>query len=89
MNLSSTFLGFFRDNRWSFFALRDTKIVSAQRENVPRSKPRQTEAILTNVAHFSAPFLTVFIIVHLSAPVLANIGGSSLSSNVMVRHIKA
>lgn len=45
---------------------------------------RQTVAVLTNVAHISAPFLSVFLIVHLSAPVLASVGGSSLSSNVML-----
>jgi hypothetical protein len=77
MNLSSTFLGLFKDNKWSF--------LPAQGDNVSRSKRRRAEAILTNVTHLSAPFLTVFVIVHLSAPTLANIGGSSLSSNVMVR----
>lgn len=40
--------------------------------------------ILTNVAHGSAPFITTFLLIHLSAPALANIGGSSLSSQVMV-----
>ncbi|KAG2073491.1 hypothetical protein BDR04DRAFT_1010589 [Suillus decipiens] len=48
------------------------------------SKSSLTVAVLTNVAHISAPFLSVFLIVHLSAPVLANVGGSSLSSNVML-----
>ncbi|KAG1806248.1 hypothetical protein EV424DRAFT_1474262 [Suillus variegatus] len=48
------------------------------------SKLRHTVAVLTNVAHISAPFLSVFLIVHLSAPALANVGGSSLSSNVML-----
>ncbi|KAG0694645.1 hypothetical protein DFH29DRAFT_815102 [Suillus ampliporus] len=49
------------------------------------SKRRQLAvAVLTNVAHISAPFLTVFLVIHLSAPALANVGGSSLSSNLML-----
>ena len=87
MNLSSTLLGLFKDHKLSLLAPRDAETVSAQGENVRGSKRRQAEAILTNVAHISAPFLTIFIIVHLSAPALANVGGSSLSSNVMVRDI--
>ncbi|OAX36007.1 hypothetical protein K503DRAFT_722080 [Rhizopogon vinicolor AM-OR11-026] len=59
-------------------------MVSAQGDNARGSKRRQAEAILTNVAHISAPFLSVFILIHLSAPALANVGGSSLSSNVML-----
>ncbi|TFY72517.1 hypothetical protein EVG20_g479 [Dentipellis fragilis] len=39
---------------------------------------------LTAFAHGSAPFLTTFLLVHLSAPIAANIGGSSLSSQVML-----
>ncbi|KAA1477716.1 hypothetical protein DENSPDRAFT_808927 [Dentipellis sp. KUC8613] len=39
---------------------------------------------LTTFAHGSAPFLTTFLLVHLSAPIAANIGGSSLSSQVML-----
>lgn len=87
MNLSSTFLGLFKDHKLSLLAPRDAETVSAQGENVCGSRRRQAEAILTNVAHISAPFLTIFIIVHLSAPALATVGGSSLSSNVMVRDI--
>ncbi|KDR81910.1 hypothetical protein GALMADRAFT_90357 [Galerina marginata CBS 339.88] len=40
--------------------------------------------ILTKTAHFSAPFITTFLLIHLSAPALANIGGSSLSSRTML-----
>ncbi|KAG9318081.1 hypothetical protein JVU11DRAFT_146 [Chiua virens] len=40
--------------------------------------------ILVKLAHASAPFLSTFLVVHLSAPLLANLGGSSLSSNVML-----
>ncbi|KAI0312115.1 hypothetical protein OF83DRAFT_689318 [Amylostereum chailletii] len=39
---------------------------------------------LTNIAQASAPFLTTFLMVHLSAPIVANLGGSSLSSQVML-----
>ncbi|KAF9239159.1 hypothetical protein BU15DRAFT_47094 [Melanogaster broomeanus] len=41
-------------------------------------------SMLTKLAHGSAPFLSTFLLIHLSAPVLANVGGSSLSSNVML-----
>lgn len=40
--------------------------------------------ILAKVAHGSAPFLSAFLLVHLSAPIMANVGGSSLASQVMV-----
>ncbi|KAE9393671.1 hypothetical protein BT96DRAFT_1050619 [Gymnopus androsaceus JB14] len=39
---------------------------------------------LVLVSHVSAPFITTFLLIHLSAPVLANVGGSSLSSQVML-----
>ena len=38
----------------------------------------------TKTAHISAPFITTFLLIHLSAPALANLGGSSLSSQTMV-----
>ncbi|KAF8839861.1 hypothetical protein BDN67DRAFT_969385 [Paxillus ammoniavirescens] len=48
-------------------------------------KPRtRSTSILTKFAHGSAPFLSTFLLIHLSAPALATIGGSSLSSNVML-----
>ncbi|KIJ63340.1 hypothetical protein HYDPIDRAFT_134453 [Hydnomerulius pinastri MD-312] len=40
--------------------------------------------ILTKLAHGSAPFLSTFLVIHLSAPVLANFGGSNLSSKLML-----
>lgn len=50
------------------------------------SAPRTTvTGILTKLAHGSAPFISTFLLIHLSAPALANLGGSSLSSQVMVR----
>lgn len=41
--------------------------------------------ILTKTAHISAPFITTFLLIHLSAPAVASIGGSSLASSTMVR----
>lgn len=81
MTLSSTFLGLFENSKWSFLATANAETMSAKGDG---SKLRQTVAVLTNVAHISAPFLSVFLIVHLSAPALANVGGSSLSSTVML-----
>ena len=40
---------------------------------------------LTRMAHFSSPFITTFLLIHLSSPILANLGGSSLASQTMVR----
>ncbi|PPQ82357.1 hypothetical protein CVT25_008318 [Psilocybe cyanescens] len=40
--------------------------------------------ILTKTAHFSAPFITTFLLIHLSAPALANLGGSTLASQTML-----
>jgi hypothetical protein len=42
---------------------------------------------LTNISHVSAPFITTFLLVHLTPPVLANFGGSSLASQTLV-HFK-
>ncbi|KAF9060706.1 hypothetical protein BDP27DRAFT_1394358 [Rhodocollybia butyracea] len=50
----------------------------------PRSFRQRLVRILTKTSHASAPFITTFLLIHLSAPVLANIGGSSLSSQVML-----
>jgi succinate dehydrogenase/fumarate reductase cytochrome b subunit len=81
MTLSSIFHGLFENPRWPLLAVDDAETMSAKGDG---SKLRQTAAVLTNVAHISAPFLSVFLVVHLSAPALANVGGSSLSSNVML-----
>jgi len=40
--------------------------------------------ILTKLQHAPTPFMTVFLLVHLSAPVIANIGGSEAASQVML-----
>ena len=42
---------------------------------------------LTKLSHGSTPFITTFLLIHLTAPALANLGGSSLSSQTMVREI--
>jgi len=57
------------------------------RKSSGNSKPyrKQLSKILTNLSHLSTPFITTFLLIHLSAPALANLGGSSLSSQVMVR----
>ncbi|OCH88234.1 hypothetical protein OBBRIDRAFT_795435 [Obba rivulosa] len=45
---------------------------------------RSLQTLLTKISHGSAPFITTFLLIHLSAPILANIGGSSLASQVMI-----
>ncbi|KAK0492057.1 hypothetical protein EDD18DRAFT_1184525 [Armillaria luteobubalina] len=39
---------------------------------------------LTKIAHGSSPFITTFLLIHLAPPVLAHLGGSSLSSQTML-----
>jgi len=48
------------------------------------STRRNALSYLTAVSHGSSPFIATFLLIHLSAPVLANLEGSSLSSKVMV-----
>ncbi|KAI0668396.1 hypothetical protein C8Q78DRAFT_1081268 [Trametes maxima] len=43
-----------------------------------------TQPALTRIAHGSAPFITTFVLIHLTAPIMANIGGTSLASQVML-----
>ncbi|KAI8999124.1 hypothetical protein BD414DRAFT_145731 [Trametes punicea] len=43
-----------------------------------------TQPALTRIAHGSAPFITTFVLIHLTAPVMANLGGTSLASRVML-----
>lgn len=45
---------------------------------------RKTIKHLTTLAHVPTPFLSAFLAVHLSAPLVANFGGGELSSQVMV-----
>ncbi|KAF9654052.1 hypothetical protein BDM02DRAFT_3152936 [Thelephora ganbajun] len=39
---------------------------------------------LTTISHMSAPFITAFVLIHLSAPAMGAVGGGSLSSQVML-----
>lgn len=61
----------------------------------PRSQltwRRRLVSCLTLVSHISAPFITTFALIHLSAPTVGAVGGSSLSSQVMVsckRHLSS
>ncbi|KAF9228824.1 hypothetical protein BS17DRAFT_724684 [Gyrodon lividus] len=54
---------------------------SASNDDKPQTR---STSILTKLAQGSAPFLSIFLLIHLSAPALASVGGSSLSSNVML-----
>jgi len=45
---------------------------------------RDLASYLTPISHGSAPFITTFMLIHLTAPVMANLGGTSLSSQVML-----
>ena len=45
---------------------------------------RKLVSYLTVISHASAPFITTFALIHLSAPAMGVVGGSSLSSQVMV-----
>ncbi|KAF7327421.1 hypothetical protein MKEN_00319900 [Mycena kentingensis (nom. inval.)] len=49
-----------------------------------RSLRQRTLPVLTKVLHGSAPFISTFLLIHLSAPMLANLGGSSLASQTML-----
>ncbi|KAI5117569.1 hypothetical protein M0805_009647 [Coniferiporia weirii] len=54
---------------------RVTPLLSLRRKLVP---------YLSKASHFSAPFICSFLLVHLSAPLVAGLGGPSLSSKVML-----
>ncbi|KAJ7510480.1 hypothetical protein B0H11DRAFT_1190809 [Mycena galericulata] len=45
---------------------------------------RRALPVLTNFLHGSAPFISTFLLIHLSAPMLANLGGSSLASQTLL-----
>ncbi|KAL4246149.1 hypothetical protein ABKN59_009336 [Abortiporus biennis] len=53
-------------------------------DSQPVSLRQKITPVLTKLAHGSAPFLTTFVLIHLTAPALANLGGTSLSSQVML-----
>ncbi|TFK25779.1 hypothetical protein FA15DRAFT_668115 [Coprinopsis marcescibilis] len=48
------------------------------------TRRNQLYRALTKAIHGSSPFITIFALVHLSAPLLANLGGSSLASQTML-----
>ena len=59
--------------------------VPTHEKSIIRQLAGATQPVLTRIAHGSAPFLTVFALIHLTAPAMANVGGTSLASQVMVR----
>ncbi|KAH9034003.1 hypothetical protein EDB83DRAFT_2296363 [Lactarius deliciosus] len=44
----------------------------------------RASSVLTALSHGSAPFITTFLLIHLTAPAAANLGGSALSSQTML-----
>lgn len=44
----------------------------------------RASSVLTVLAHGSTPFITTFLLIHLTAPAAANLGGSALSSQTML-----
>ncbi|TBU26083.1 hypothetical protein BD311DRAFT_779895 [Dichomitus squalens] len=55
-----------------------------QEKSFLRRLAMATQLALTRIAHGSAPFITTFALIHLTAPVIANLGGTSLASQVML-----
>ncbi|KAH9914474.1 uncharacterized protein B0H18DRAFT_1045155 [Fomitopsis serialis] len=52
--------------------------------STPPTWRRAALSVLTRVSHGSTPFITTFVLIHLTAPALASLGGTSLSSQVML-----
>jgi len=53
-------------------------------DDQPSSYRTRIVPIVAKIAHGTTPFITTFLLIHLSAPVLANLGGTSLASQVMI-----
>jgi len=57
-------------------------------DSTPKDRPvslrRLIQPVLTTLSHGSTPFISTFIFIHLAAPVMANLGGTSLSTQVML-----
>ncbi|KAK7449717.1 hypothetical protein VKT23_013190 [Stygiomarasmius scandens] len=53
-------------------------------EHPGRSLRQRLLPYLTKASHVSAPFISTFLLIHLTAPVVANAGGSGLSSMTMI-----
>ncbi|KZT03481.1 uncharacterized protein LAESUDRAFT_659563 [Laetiporus sulphureus 93-53] len=64
----------------------------ASRADVPATSPpvpsrswrRSVQPVLTIISHGTAPFISTFLLIHLSAPILANLGGEAMASQVMM-----
>lgn len=56
-------------------------------EKRPETSSLRQKALshLTTASHIPTAFLGGFMVVHMSAPLMANLGGSVLSTKVMVR----
>ncbi|KAJ3996606.1 hypothetical protein F5050DRAFT_75860 [Lentinula boryana] len=50
----------------------------------PQNFRQRLLSLLSQSSHVSAPFISTFLLIHLCAPVVANVGRSSLSSQVML-----
>src|SRR6266702_1009167 len=59
----------------------------ADKPNTDAPWRTRASSVLTALAHGSAPFITTFLLIHLTAPAAANLGGSALSSQTMVRFL--
>ncbi|KAJ7208764.1 hypothetical protein B0H12DRAFT_1213596 [Mycena haematopus] len=59
--------------------------MSSNPQGLPKRTFRQKALpVLTGLLHGSAPFITTFLLIHLTAPMLANMGGSSLASSTLL-----
>ncbi|KAF7330252.1 hypothetical protein MVEN_02462600 [Mycena venus] len=59
--------------------------MSSNPDGVPRRSFRQRALpVITKLLHGSAPFISTFLLIHLTAPMLANLGGSSLASQTLL-----
>ncbi|KAJ7760730.1 hypothetical protein DFH07DRAFT_771804 [Mycena maculata] len=59
--------------------------MSSDPQGVPKRSLRQNVLpAFTKLMHGSAPFITTFMLIHLTAPMLANLGGSSLASQTLL-----
>jgi hypothetical protein len=56
----------------------------ADKPNTTRPWRTRASSVLTALTHGSAPFITTFLLIHLTAPAAANLGGSELSSQTML-----
>ncbi|KAH8835032.1 hypothetical protein DL96DRAFT_1808954 [Flagelloscypha sp. PMI_526] len=57
--------------------------MSAKPDGTRSIRPALTN-VLNSISHGATPFIATFLLIHLSAPVMANLGGSSLASQTML-----